>query len=104
VTRASRFLTGWVTRFATHDGIPAGRSIKTQRQTITAETGRAEAGLVAPVLRKAAGGRISRTLAPRIFGQRDRAAGLGGSGKRRAVSPGAAGAVRGSAGSLTARA
>ena len=35
MTRASRFLTGWVTRFATHDSIPAGRSIKTQKQTTT---------------------------------------------------------------------
>jgi hypothetical protein len=33
VTGASQFLTGWVTRFATHDSIPAGTSIKTQRQT-----------------------------------------------------------------------
>jgi hypothetical protein len=33
VTSASPFLTGWVTGFATHDGIPAGRPVKTQRQT-----------------------------------------------------------------------
>jgi len=56
--RASRFLTGWETRFATHDSILAGRSIKTQSQTTTpksgqAEAGQAEAGLVVSLLRKA---------------------------------------------------
>jgi hypothetical protein len=50
VTRASRFLTGWVTRFATHDGTPAGRSIKTQRQTTAPKQVGLKPGRVAPVL------------------------------------------------------
>ena len=55
MTRASRFLTGWVTRFATHDGIPAGRSIKTQRQTTTPKQAGPKPRRAAPVLSKADG-------------------------------------------------
>jgi hypothetical protein len=54
VTRASRFLTGWVTRFATHDAIPAGRPVTTQRQTTTPKQAGPKPGRVAPVLKKAA--------------------------------------------------
>ncbi len=40
-TRASRFLTGLVTRFAMHDGIPRGKWIKTWSQTsVGVEEGR----------------------------------------------------------------
>src|SRR5215472_1981432 len=45
VTHSSRFLTGWMTHVATHDGIPAGRSINTQRQTTASkQAGRSRAG------------------------------------------------------------
>src|SRR6266516_1037312 len=54
VTRASRFLTGWVTRFATHEYIPAGRWTKTQRQTTATKQAGPKPGWAAPVLRKVA--------------------------------------------------
>src|SRR5215469_107855 len=56
MTCASRFLTGWVTRFATHDAVPAGRPVKTQRQTTTPRQAGPKPGRVAPVSKNSAEG------------------------------------------------
>ena len=56
MTCASRFLTGWVTGFATHDAIPAGGSVKTQGQTTMAK----QAGPGGVMLKKAANGTSPR--------------------------------------------